>query len=204
MAERTRSFLALTLPREALRAAETVLAELRGRLGAGPVKWVAPENLHITLRFLGDLDARELERVRDLTHSLDGTFTPLPTTWRELGTFPSPRRPHVIWLGLADEAGELRSLAAEVNERLLRAGFGRADKPFAAHVTLGRVREGRRVDWAAASERLTSPPAAFSIQTIVLFKSRLTPAGAEYTPLETATARNATSGGSPESGGKAQ
>lgn len=198
MARMTRAFLALTLPPEALREASVVLGELRERIGSGAVKWVSPGNLHATLRFLGDLDPGALERARELTRGFSGRFAPLASGWTQLGAFPSPRRAQVLWLGLRDEEGGLRHLAAEVDGRLLRAGFGRPDKPFAAHVTLGRVRRERRVDWEAASDRLTTPAGAFSIRTIVLFESRLTPAGPEYTPLETATARDdAPSGGAP-------
>ncbi len=198
MSETTRSFLALALPREARAHAEALLAQLRGRLDASAVKWVATENLHVTLRFLGDLSPQRLAQARELTRLLDGAFAPLASGWQELGAFPSPRRAQVIWLGLADEAGRVQGLAQEVNARLLRAGFGQPDKPFAAHVTLGRVRRERRIDWAAASDRLTMPAAAFSIRTIVLFKSRLTPAGPEYAPLETATACDERSpGGAP-------
>jgi RNA 2',3'-cyclic 3'-phosphodiesterase len=198
MSETTRSFLALALPREARAHAETLLAELRGRLGTGAVKWVVPENLHVTLRFLGDLDPQRLARARETTRLLDGAFAPTASGWKEIGAFPSPRRAQVLWLGLADGEERLHRLALEVNERLADAGLGRPDKPFVAHVTLGRVRRDRRVDWIAASDRLTIPAAAFSIQTIVLFKSRLTPAGPEYTPLETATAcDNRSSGDAP-------
>jgi RNA 2',3'-cyclic 3'-phosphodiesterase len=188
MPEMTRSFLALALPREARVGAEALLHELRERLGAGAVKWVAPENLHVTLRFLGDLDPQGLERAREATRLMDGAFAAIASGWQAIGAFPSPRRAQVIWVGLADGEKRLQGLAQGVNERLLRAGLGAPDKPFVAHVTLGRVRRERRVDWIAASDRLTIPAAAFSIRTIVLFKSRLTPAGPEYTPLETATA----------------
>ncbi|MBM3318693.1 MAG: RNA 2',3'-cyclic phosphodiesterase [Candidatus Eisenbacteria bacterium] len=190
MGETTRAFVALVLPPAALDPARAVLRELRARPWADAVKCVPPGNLHATLRFFGDLDPPALARARAWARSLDGAFAPVASGWTELGAFPSPRRPQVIWLGLADPRGALRALAARIDEGLRREGFGRADKPFAAHVTLGRVRRDRRVDWSAASDRLTIPAAAFSIRTIVLFKSRLTPAGAEHTPLETATARD--------------
>jgi len=168
------------------------------------VKWVAPANLHVTLRFLGDLAPEQLQRVRSLVRGVDGSFEAVPTAWTELGAFPSCKRVQVIWLGLADEGDRLRALAREVNGRLLRAGFGRADKPFRAHVTLGRVRRGRRVDWSALAgisedparatairptDGLTTPVGAFNIRKAVLFKSTLTSEGPIYTVLETAAAR---------------
>ena len=188
--ETTRSFLALRLPEQAVGGAAAVLADLRRGLGDREVKWVAPALLHVTLRFFGDLDPEALGRAREWTRAQHGAWEAIPAGWRELGAFPSARRVQVLWLGLADETGGLRALAAEVERRLVQAGFGRGDKPFVAHVTLGRVRRGARVALPAGSERLTSPGAAFSITQMVLMQSVLTPQGPVYTPLETAEARS--------------
>lgn len=185
MSEQVRAFLALELPVEAKTAAAELAGQLRERLGDSDVKWVASENLHITLRFLGDLSAEELAKARVLVRGLAGETPALETRWNEFGAFPSVRRPSVIWLGLEDSGQALGGLAREVNQRLVRAGFGRADKPFRAHVTLGRIRRGRRVAWPA-SDGLTMSLATFSISAITLFKSRLTPQGPVYTPIETA------------------
>lgn len=187
--EATRAFLALSLPDEARRPVGDLLRRLRENTGGSDVKWVDMANLHITLRFFGDLDATALGRARELTAAWAGAFDPLPTGWAELGAFPNPRRPQVIWLGLKDDAGQVRAFAQEVEQRLVRAGFGRAEKPFRAHVTLGRVRRERRIAWERASDGLTTPALDFSIQRLVLMKSTLMPAGPIYTPLETAQAR---------------
>ncbi len=189
MGEATRAFLALTLPVVAVEAAAETLEQLRPRSGRGDVKWVDSGNLHITLRFFGNLDGEQRERASACVRSLHKTFAPVATMWGALGAFPSARRVQVVWLGLEDESGKLTALAREVNHGLIRQGFGRPDKPFKAHVTLGRVRRGRSVSWDVLSDRLTIPRAAFSISNIVLMKSVLTPQGPVYTPLETATAR---------------
>jgi len=185
----TRAFLALSLPDEARRLAGEVLRRLRENTEGSEVRWVDCANLHVTLRFFGDLDAAARPRARELTTAWEGAFDPLPTGWAELGAFPNPRRPQVIWLGLKDETGRIRAFAQEIEHRLVRAGFGRADKPFRAHVTLGRVRRERRIAWERTSDGLTTPALDFSIQRLVLMKSTLMPAGPIYTPLETAQAR---------------
>ncbi len=187
----TRAFLAVQLPPAAVETAAHITRRLRETCGTSDVKWVAPGNLHLTLRFFGDLDDGMLVRARDLVRSRQGAFEPCRSGWVGLGAFPSARRPQVIWLGLADEGGHLKAFAADMNRRLVRAGFGRADKPFKAHVTLGRVRRGRSLDWSAASEGLTIPGEGFSIASVALIKSRLTPQGPVYTPLETAHAQMA-------------
>ncbi len=189
MTTSTRAFLALELPAEAARLAAGVLSARASATGGSEVKWVRPENLHITLRFFGNLDPARLEAASAFVRGLDGQFAPIATAWAGLGAFPSERRVQVIWLGLADADRRLKALAREVNQGLVRGGFGRADKPFKAHITIGRVRRGRRVSWEQVSERLTIPDGAFSIATIALIKSTLTPQGPVYTPLATACAR---------------
>lgn len=189
MAGATRTFMALKLPEPALAGAAEVLTELRGRLGDRDIRWVEPANLHVTVRFFGDLDDPDLARARQLVQGLDRGFESLPTAWERLGAFPSPQRVQVVWLGLDDPEGRIAALAADVDRRTLQAGLGRADKPFKSHVTLGRVRRERRASFDRMSERLTIPATGFSIATIVLMKSTLTPQGPVYTPLETATAR---------------
>lgn len=189
MAATIRAFLALTLPEAAVSAAADVLEVLRARAVRGDVKWVAPEKLHMTVRFLGNLSADELEQASCLLAALHGGFDPVTTAWAELGVFPAPRRPQVIWLGLRDPERRLSALAHEIDHRLRRAGFGKSDKPFRAHVTLGRVRRGRRVNWAALSDGLTTPSKAFSIRNAILFESTLTSEGPIYTPVARADAR---------------
>jgi 2'-5' RNA ligase len=189
MAATVRTFLALTLPPAAVSAAAGVLEVLRPRASRGDVKWVAPQNLHMTVRFLGNLSEEDLARARLLTTELHEGFDPVPTAWAQLGAFPSTRRPAVLWLGLDDAQRRLSALAREIGRRLRKAGFGEADKPFRAHVTLGRVRRGRRVDWAALSDGLTTPSEAFSIRNATLFKSTLTSEGPIYTPVARADAR---------------
>lgn len=187
--EMTRSFLALTLPPPAIAGVAATIDALREQIGSGDVKWVVPENVHITLRFFGDLAPDRLAQVSALAQSFDATFDAFPTAWRTLGVFPSASRVQVIWLGLADDDGRLETFAREVDSRLRAAGFGAADKPFRAHATLGRVRRGRRVRWTDLADGLTTPAEAFSIRAAVLFKSTLTGTGPIYTPLVTAAAR---------------
>jgi 2'-5' RNA ligase len=170
-------------------SAALVLDQLRPRAPGGDVKWVAPENLHITLRFFGNLDGDQLKRAHETVEKLDGGFPSVSSRWISLGAFPSSRRVQVIWLGMEDPGGHLKRSVGDINQRLIRSGFGRPDKPFRAHVTLGRVRRGRHVTWSRLSDRLTIPEEAFSISTIALFRSTLTPQGPVYTPLITARAR---------------
>lgn len=185
MGERIRAFLALELPREALRGAGDVIGSLRDHLGEEDVKWVRPQNLHVTLRFFGDILPAEVDGIRERVRAYPAQLAAVATSWRGLGAFPSKRRPQVLWLGLADSQERLSAVADQVTRDLEGAGFGRPDKPFRAHVTLGRVRRGRRIG-LPRSDDLTIPQTPFSISAIALIQSRLTPRGPVYTPIETA------------------
>ncbi len=185
MEAKVRAFLALQLPEEAVHAAGGVTRQLRAALGDDDVKWVPPENLHMTLRFFGGLTAEEVARAALQVRGYPPRIRAVSTAWGRVGAFPSERRPQVIWLGFLRRAEAIVELAREVNRALERDGFGRADKPFRPHVTLGRVRRGRCIRWPL-SDDLTISQAAFSIDSIALIESRLTPRGPVYTPIETA------------------
>ncbi len=186
MADTTRAFLALTLPAAMVDQAAFLQDELVSQIGKQDVKWVKPELFHITLRFFGDLSQSELDRVSSVLRTLSGNIHAIEISWSHLGAFPSRRKPQVFWLGLSDPGQRLDSLADKVTSALLPEGFGLPDKPFRAHVTLGRVRARSRVSFPDDSNRLTIPDLAFSIGTITLMKSLLTPRGPVYTPIETA------------------
>ncbi len=189
MGRSIRAFIAFDLPEDAKRIAGQVGDDLRRRLGDSAVKWVKPGNLHLTLRFLGNIGEADVERLRALLRDFDGSFAPVDAVWTSLGAFPSPRRAQVIWLAVDEPAGRaLADLAGKLESALRHEGFGKADKPFRAHVTLGRVRRGKRIDWEHASAGLTIPGGTFSMNAITLFKSVLTPEGPIYIPLEVARA----------------
>ena len=150
--EQLRLFVAVTLPPE-VRAA---LAEVIGRLRDADVpgmRPVAPEALHITLKFLGNVDA---SRVPDLAAALtaagDGSV-PFRIALQGVGGFPSLEAPRVLWAGVADDAGSLGGLARRVDEACASAGFPREQRPFSPHLTLARMR-----DTASPSDRRRAGP----------------------------------------------
>jgi 2'-5' RNA ligase len=146
---------------------------------------VAAENLHVTLKFLGSVEAARLERVADVLSGLAAEAAPFELALRGLGAFPSPARPRVIWAGVASGGAALAGLAARVEEALAALDFTREARPFAAHVTLGRVREPRRDPAFAAALAVGAGRdfGAFSVERLTLMRSDLSPRGARYTPL---------------------
>lgn len=174
-----RSFLAVD-PGEAARAEAAACAE---RLAAGPgggaVRWGRPESYHVTLRFLGDVEAERLAPLAEAVAEEVADVVPFELRLGGAGGFPSARRPRVVVLGLAPEA-PLAALAERVEAGVRAAGLPEADRPFRAHLTLGRVKGRRGPDLSAA---LPPEPAAFPVREVVLYASELRRGGAVHTPL---------------------
>lgn len=187
-----RLFVALELPDQARAAAAGVIAELKA---AGvDVKWVRPENLHLTLKFLGEAPDDAAPSLGDaLESALAGLAAP-QLGLAGCGAFPRPSSPNVIWLGLAGETRALAELAGAVEDALGPLGFPPEERPFTAHLTLGRVRRGRGSPQAppAPLARAIAGLAgwqgpAFAGGTVALMQSNLTPAGPIYRPLRRVT-----------------
>jgi len=151
------------------------------------VKWVEPENMHLTLKFLGDVDSEQIPSVTEAVRKAAAECRPFELEIRGTGAFPSLRRPNVFWLGVGQGAELLGILAQKVERTLEPLGFRPEDRPFHGHLTLGRVRRGGG-QLAALLERLRKEQdfqaGWVSVRQITLFSSQLTPQGPIYTPLD--------------------
>jgi len=178
----TRTFVALLIPDSWIDYVRNVERQLSGR-SAG-LSWVKPENAHFTVRFLGDMDPDQLPRVLEsVRRNGEGLAAPMARLGR-LGAFPRPERPRVLWIGLAQGGPEAEAIAAAVNDGLERDGFGFPDKPFRAHLTVARAREGARGVESLMRASLADPPPAEPLTRLVVMKSQLHPSGAMYNVLE--------------------
>lgn len=173
-----RAFFAVDLAEAARRDAERVAQRLRAAPGSGSVSWVRPENYHATLRFLGSVPTEQLPELGERVRSETSGLAPFALRLTRLRAFPSLRRPRVLALAL-EPAEPLAALAAAVERACVACGFAPERRPFRAHVTLGRVREG-----GAPASELAIDSAPFSVGGFALFQSRLSPRGSVYTPLE--------------------
>jgi len=179
-----RLFLAVFPPPEVQRAAYAVIETLR-RPGDG-VSWVKQENLHYTMRFLGEVGADGARRAAEAATEAAARSPRFSATLGGLGAFPNARRARVIWVGMTEGAEALVALARDLDRALAKRGFGAADRPFSAHLTLGRVREQRPAsgggpDW---TETLVSTPGAagrFAVDRLCVVESQLNPKGSIYT-----------------------
>lgn len=181
-----RSFVAVFLTPEVRAALGAEIQRLRGV--ARDVAWVTPENLHVTLKFLGGVEEGRLDAVAVAVDAAASAATAFDLAVEGLGAFPTPARPRVVWAGLGAGACALAALATRLDAALASLGFPREERPFSGHVTLGRARAPRR-DPAlmealagAAGRRFGHVPVA----EIALMRSDLSPKGPRYTALRTA------------------
>lgn len=146
---------------------------------------MAPANLHLTLKFLGDVEEARTEAIAAALAGAAARATAFEMVVRGLGAFPSATRPRVIWAGVSADDGTLLSLARAVEEVLAPAGFPADPRPFAGHVTLGRIRVPRRD--AALGQMLAGAEGevfgAFRVERISLMRSEQSPRGSRYTEL---------------------
>ena len=178
-----RAFVAIALPEE-VRAALTGLQRQLATSGAD-VKWASPDQLHLTLRFLGDITQEQRDAVEHLLATVAVTRPPFPIRLEGVGAFPSIASPRVVWVAVREGRTSLLELAGALEEGIRALGCSAEERPFAAHVTLGRVRSPRRR--TILTERLRtaawSPPSAWPVDAVRLYQSVLSPAGPHYTVL---------------------
>ena len=175
--ETVRAFVAVLLSEAAAREAERLLERLRP---LARCRWVTREQLHITLRFLGELSLAVVERVRSAVAAV--TVQPFDIELHRAGTFPNLARPRTLWLGGDRGAPELTALAGRVNDALFEVSIPRNGRPFSPHMTLARS-DGLPLPPALMRELERVPSVAWRCSDISLMRSRLTPRGAVYTRL---------------------
>lgn len=184
-----RAFVAVELSEEVRENAGRIADQLQ-QAGQG-VKWVAPENMHLTLKFLGNVPEELLPRVSDALTDSTRNFGPIELTVGGVGSFPPKGKPRVIWLGVSGQTKRLTQVAGLIDTALETVGFTPENRPYSAHLTLGRIKGGRKKKGGGDTNwRLILPDYAgvevgdLTVSEVVLFKSDLTPEGPIYTALE--------------------
>ncbi|MCX8118052.1 MAG: RNA 2',3'-cyclic phosphodiesterase [Desulfobacterota bacterium] len=179
-----RSFLAIELPEALRERIEEVQKELRST--PADVRWVRPEQIHLTLKFFGNIEASRIESILQAIEEPLKTTPPASIEVQGMGAFPNLNHPRVVWVGIKEEGKILISLQKRLEERLRKVGFKPEDRDFHPHLTLGRVRSNRgREELIRGMERHRDEIfGAFRMEKAVLFKSDLTPQGPIYTALK--------------------
>ena len=171
-----RIFVAVFPPPEVRRALVGAARELPV---AGEVRWARPENVHLTLKFLGDVPEDALGRVADTLEPVSLRHEPFEAELSGFGAFPSARRARILWAGIGEGSEPLRDLARDVEASLEPLGFEREDRAYVPHLTLGRARS-RPVSF----ETVETPRLGFSVRNLDLVESVLG-GGTTYSTLAT-------------------
>jgi 2'-5' RNA ligase len=187
-ADRLRAFIAIDIPDELRDAIHEISKRLR-KTGAD-ARWVRTESMHLTLRFLGDeVPCDKVEAIGSALHNHLTSIGQFALTVQELGAFPNTTKPRVVWLGIEPHEGALPELYEAVERAVEEAGWAKEDRPFAAHLTLGRVRSPSGIGkLREVLERgLSEPVGTMTVEKVSLIRSTLTPQGPVYETLKTVT-----------------
>ncbi len=175
-----RAFVAVFPPPE---VREALLGAAHELPVAGAVRWIRPENVHLTLKFLGDIPNGELlDRVGVALEAVCGRHEPFEAGTSAFGAFPSTGRARILWAGIDEGSDRLRALAEDVETSLEPLGFGREDRAYTPHLTLGRART-RPVVLGDAEAPSTVP--SFTVRDAKLVQSVPGGAGVTYSTLAT-------------------
>jgi 2'-5' RNA ligase len=178
-----RSFVAISIGPELRHQLDVAQRQLRGAKAS--VKWVPAKNLHLTLKFLGNIAEESVPEVMGALGSAARGVRPFAMRVRGLGAFPDLRRPRVVWAGIAEGAQQATHLAQAVERELGPLGFAPEKRPFSAHITLGRVSSFVGVSALAGivEQHAESEFGSVEVDEILLMRSELRPTGAVYSVL---------------------
>jgi len=184
-----RSFIAIELPKDV----RDFLGGIQERLksSGADVKWVEPQNIHLTLKFLGEVDEKKLDKISGILEDIAQKGSAFKIRIASLGAFPKINFPRVIWVGLDKGDEETKSIARGLEEKIEKVGIPKEDRAFSSHITLGRTRstlnrERLVQELNNLASNLGGNP-EFEVTKITLFKSTLTPKGPIYEVLKEAS-----------------
>ncbi len=185
MSQTIRTFIALPLSDNLISQIFEIQRQLKSY--DFPVRWVKPENIHLTLKFLGDIP---LESVENIATAMEITIrgrSPMTLFAKGLGVFPGIKKPRVIWVGISGDIQALSEMQAALESNLEKIGFPKENRPFKSHLTLGRIKKSvssrNLFDALQSFSDFTTQP--FEARELILYKSELNPSGALYTKLKT-------------------
>lgn len=184
-----RAFVALEIPPDLQQAVSDAVAPLQTAIGP-LVRWVPKQNIHLTLKFLGDISPANVEMLSQMLRAEAELFPCFDLHLRGLGSFPNPKRPRVIYIGVEAPAA-LDSLQRGIEAAARRLGYESEERGFSAHLTVGRVKQHistseQQIIRRALEETRIDALGTTRVDSVHLYKSDLKPAGSVYTRLYSA------------------
>lgn len=188
MAEQIRTFIAVELEPAQRQALRDIQETLKQERASRYVRWVAPESIHLTCKFLGAVDAQRMGELQTALVDACSGIPPFKLKIKGVGAFPNVRRPRVVWAGLEGDTAVATQLAERIQDACAKLGFPREERPFSPHLTLGRIkREVSSADQQFVGEMVSQAQVGelgeISARQVSIMKSDLKPSGAIYTQL---------------------
>jgi 2'-5' RNA ligase len=187
--EPIRTFIAVELNEQTRRE----LGQLQKRMlsASADVKWVDPENMHLTLKFLGNITQEEVNKATKILDAVSTTIHPFTISISDVGAFPNASNPRVIWVGIDRGKEQLVELYTRIEDGLAGEDFQKDERPFSPHLTVGRVRGPKNKDKlkAAITNETFVSDDVITVDRVILFRSDLKPSGPVYTQIHSAQFR---------------
>ncbi|MCP3921108.1 MAG: RNA 2',3'-cyclic phosphodiesterase [Desulfobacterales bacterium] len=170
-----RIFIAIVPDRKTIRSLSDSITEYQCESWAKNVNWVKSQNLHITLKFIGDVDDNRLNEIIDMIEKSLSEFEGFTVTTEKILIFPNRKKPHVIGVGLSND--KLVKLANRIENSLIKIGIKKEKRKFKGHITLGRFKNNFLFQDSVTDHIQTS---VFYVKNVIVYKSVLKPDGPQY------------------------
>jgi RNA 2',3'-cyclic 3'-phosphodiesterase len=182
-----RAFIAIDLSQDILQRLEEVIRSYKSQLSSVPIRWIPASNIHLTLKFLGDVSLSNLSILTDMLQTEISSHHQFDISVGGSGAFPNIRQPRIIWVGV-EAVSELGLIQTGIEMTTARLGYAREERPFSPHLTLGRIsRNTSSQDIKLISKVLETSKVGFlgatCVEIIHLYRSDLQPTGAVYTQI---------------------
>ncbi len=178
-----RCFIAIELPEAVKSALSGIEEELKK--SKADVRWVKPDNIHLTLKFFGNIEEKNTEKIIEIMENICNQYAPFTIEIKGMGTFPNIKSPRVLWVGIEGN-DTLKTLQEEIENKMESIGFEREDRAFTAHLTLGRFRTSIEKEGLLKAVKLHEKDTfvgSINVQSLSLIRSDLHPEGARYTKI---------------------
>lgn len=181
-----RVFIAVELPENVKAKVAKIQDKIKKLDNVNRIKWVSPDSLHITLKFLGEIEKERLKDVFEAAEKTSCNFSCFSVNIQGMGIFPESGTPRVLWVGIEEGSLELLQIVQKLETDLFEKGFAREKKDWKPHITIGRVKQinNKQLIKNLVSREKNMEGAKVKVEKISVMQSRLTPQGAIYTPLK--------------------
>lgn len=178
-----RCFIAIDMPEDIKRSISDFISKIDHKIKG--IRWVLPENIHLTLKFLGELEDNQIKEVKKKISDISSNHSNFDINISKIGGFPTLKKPNILWIGI-EESENLKALYDDIENSLLEIGFEKEDRKFSPHLTIGRVKDKRDIDSVikAIASFQNFYFGTAKVNEILLMRSILKPSGAEYSKIE--------------------